>query len=129
MAEIELKPCPFCGGKAKFSLFMCRDAIACTECPACIVPPISGVYSKEELAAEWNRRAEQLQKHGRWKPFARDVIGYTDEFICSECECSVFLHNFAKECEFEYCPNCGARMDAGADQGGGAQNAKICGDT
>ena len=123
MNEMELKPCPFCGGKAKFSLFfLCRDTIVCTECHACIVPPIIGAYSKGELAAEWNGRAEQTE-HGRWIP--REYDGYADGapvwdmWECSECG---HEHNGEEDTLTEFCPDCGAKMDAAADQGGGADN-------
>lgn len=55
----ELKPCPFCGGEAKY-LDMTNPKIICTGCEA----QINGVYSmiksrgyKEYLYSLWNRRA------------------------------------------------------------------------
>lgn len=114
MNEMKLKPCPFCGGKAKFSLFLCRETIVCTECPACIVPPIIGAYSKGELAAEWNGRAEQTE-HGRW--IDAHFVSGGDFFRCSECGCYIEKPYFANDYNVRYCPNCGARMDGGADNG------------
>lgn len=116
MAEIKLKPCPFCGGKAKLSLFLCRDTIVCTECPACIVPPIIGAYSKGELAAEWNGRAEQTE-HGRWLKI--EPSGSQFRRKCSEC--GGIVHAVS-----DFCPYCGAKMD-GKDinvitKDGGADN-------
>ena len=56
-------------------------------------------------------------RHGRWVPLSYD--GYTngypvyDEWECSEC-------HFACEGEGEpplnYCPNCGAKMEGGANE-------------
>ena len=46
-------------------------------------------------------------KHGRWKQprYTRAPL-----YVCSECDASAFkAHN--------YCPNCGAKMDGGADNG------------
>ncbi|HIE0523767.1 TPA: DUF551 domain-containing protein [Stenotrophomonas maltophilia] len=51
MSEIELKPCPFCGGSA----FMVQEGTH-AQCltPGCCVGPVSGVDS-------WNVRAPQWQ--------------------------------------------------------------------
>lgn len=64
MPEIpdELKPCPFCGGKA----FWCPDVagsvhghVFCTGpgCNASVAPRLSSRWTKEEAYASWNRRA------------------------------------------------------------------------
>lgn len=53
------------------------------------------------------------QKHGSWQPFYKDHgIKY---FTCSEC-------GLTSTSKCNYCSACGARMDAGEDQGGGADN-------
>lgn len=67
--EIELKPCPFCGGGAEFSSGWCNDlSYASVDCTACS----AGVYINSERAPEmtmddmeksvideWNRRTVQ----------------------------------------------------------------------
>ena len=47
--------------------------------------------------------------HGRWKPgrFNLETGNYEEQ--CTRCR------NFSKECGKPYCPNCGAKMDGGAD--------------
>lgn len=52
---IELTPCPFCGGRAKFSKESPFDFyihVKCTQCYA----RIASTYSEEEAAKNWNRR-------------------------------------------------------------------------
>lgn len=61
--EVELKPCPFCGGKAELHSWhkpecMAKDEIRaevwCNDCPATV-----GTYlTKEEAVEAWNRRAD-----------------------------------------------------------------------
>lgn len=63
--EIELKPCPFCGGKASFLTVeqtdgtrgyevSCENA-ACEVCSCTMLHP-----TKAEAAAAWNRRSQQM---------------------------------------------------------------------
>ena len=59
----ELKPCPFCGGKAelhhKYELFIGYSYICCTKCGVKTEEvPMSYRDSSDEKATEaWNRRA------------------------------------------------------------------------
>lgn len=68
---------------------------------------------KAEDACKHNPQYEPFRieaepvKHGRWVR-----IG-CDEFVCSEC-CAHYEYEYIK-CEYNYCPNCGAKMDGGAD--------------
>lgn len=57
MTEIELKPCPFCGGKAEVTVFLGNYMVACTACPASIFP-CKGM-TKDEAVKTWNRRADK----------------------------------------------------------------------
>lgn len=62
-------------------------------------------------------------KHGYNKTSMHPV----DEFICSVCgfNCTDYTEVITeedgdcwfKECEFKYCPHCGAKMDGGKEQG------------
>ena len=49
-------------------------------------------------------------RHGRWEAFyAEELCGYRRAYyVCSNCFNS-------SDDEFDYCPNCGARMDGEAD--------------
>lgn len=46
------------------------------------------------------------QKMGHWKKQWRGCGMY--EYICSECDCG-------EDIEFDYCPNCGAKMCRGEE--------------
>ena len=63
MSNIKLKPCPFCGGKAKFKDIGARKtaiSVGCTTCCASSrIILISAEYCANERAAkDWNRRAD-----------------------------------------------------------------------
>ena len=51
------------------------------------------------------------EKHGYFKPMNTDCRGYTDQFECSCCRTYVYVSFVTKECDYNYCPNCGAIMD------------------
>lgn len=55
-------------------------------------------------------------RHWRWIPYYSDEsYNVTNVFICSECEKSARFIMAYHECEYGFCPHCGARMDGGAD--------------
>ena len=57
----ELKPCPFCGGKAEYIYEMPYNAVKCTKCEAfgkTIVDSYEQQDGKAEAIEAWNRRAE-----------------------------------------------------------------------
>ncbi len=49
-------------------------------------------------------------KHGKWEPVST-VCNHTHEFRCSACKVSVFYVNYIRFCDYNYCPNCGVKMD------------------
>lgn len=48
----ELKPCPFCGGKARY-----RTGVG-VECSDCFASIVEARRLRESVFAEWNRRAD-----------------------------------------------------------------------
>ena len=58
---------------------------------------------------------ESLRPKGRWAAINADCRGYANAFECSNCETISHTHTYMKECEFEYCPVCGAKMGGEAD--------------
>lgn len=58
----ELKPCPFCGGKAYFEDPGETDdyGVSCEKCGAFVIFGNDGcTQSKKEAAAGWNKRAQE----------------------------------------------------------------------
>lgn len=58
---------------------------------------------------------ENKVKHGKW--IAQDPCrGYSETYKCSACEEIVTLNTFTRGCSYEYCPECGAKMDEGEEK-------------
>lgn len=54
--------------------------------------------------------------HGRFEDSSDEWFG-TDVYTCSKCrESYVLVEGTPKENLWNYCPNCGAKMDGGADK-------------
>lgn len=53
----------------------------------------------------------QPVKRGKWIADNRDCRGYADCFTCTHCKAWVYTNTLMKNCDYDYCPNCGARMD------------------
>lgn len=69
----ELKPCPFCGGEAKFSLFLGKPCVTCTKCMGGVFPALGNT---EEMAAhDWNRRVTMGKKITPYDS-AREIYEY-----------------------------------------------------
>ena len=51
---------------------------------------------------------ESLREKAYWIAVEEDIL-----FKCSRCECQVSTSwDYDCDCMFDYCPNCGAKMDA-----------------
>ena len=97
----------------------CKDCIHEKVCKNAylfkVMPPnVCGYFKNKADYAE--------VKHGYNKTSMHPV----DEFLCSECGfcCADYTetkydedgdYTYSCECEFEYCPNCGAKMDGGKE--------------
>lgn len=134
----ELKPCPFCGGKASFVLcddegnlhdeayrehpysglgFMLHHAheenpecpIARYECDGGILGGVY-IYDTEEQAAEaWNRRAADVA------PVVHTRWAHLggDEWCCPVCGFVITTEGSWDKPTKKYCEDCGAKMDGG----------------
>lgn len=121
MSNIKLKPCPFCGGVARITTNVTYNGAiraCCTKCHASgDLVKLSAEYAAADIAAaEWNQRTDQPPK-ARWT--REDVTTYDGEKIkngaavCGRCKKAFFMPTDT----FDYCPNCGARMNDGEDHG------------
>ena len=136
----ELKPCPFCGGtklkidrKSRLAGWNGLDmrvemhtySVRCNTCHArggavggrvmnerftrCAQLPDWATTDNalEEKAIEaWNRRGDVV--HGRWVTHYRSGTPVAEGYVSTCCD----MWNNRKS---DYCPNCGAKMDGGAD--------------
>ena len=50
-------------------------------------------------------------RHGYWIA-VDEYCGHAKEFKCSVCENTVEYGHYTRTCDYDYCPNCGAKMDA-----------------
>lgn len=91
----ELKPCPFCGGKAARAVTdLYFWAIRCGKCGA-----ENGNHDTQQEAIEaWNIRAERT-----CRAESHDCGDGVTGLYCSECG------NYIDEND-KYCPSCGARV-------------------
>lgn len=82
MSEIKLKPCPFCGGKAKFTAIGTHKTAISVDCTTCCASSriilISAEYCANERAAkDWNQRVDDPER-AHWE--------YTGSKVwCSRC--------------------------------------------
>lgn len=50
-------------------------------------------------------------KHGKWRASKSCGVLPTNKFVCSECDGLVIISTYRNRCLYNYCPNCGAKMD------------------
>lgn len=60
---------------------------------------------------DWICEEEGMTRHGKWMPVEPDSRGFTFRFTCSVCGGYTTYYEDANGCDYDYCPNCGAKMD------------------
>lgn len=106
MTNVNLKPCPFCGGEAYLNDAWPHWAY-CTVCGA----KVQSVKFDEEGVAEatekWNKRAFRI---GRWKEVEGNYItpGGTPLYVCEQCGGGQHLHGVEYPEQALVCPKCGS---------------------
>lgn len=63
-----------------------------------------------EVIADIPSADVQPVKHGHWKAYGSLP---TNQWSCSECRGLVEVSHYCNECYYDFCPNCGAKMDGG----------------
>ena len=62
------------------------------------------------ILLRWVRRQPTIEaepvRHGRWKPLEKRFDGDLDWYCCSDCGKLI-----GGRVHYNYCPNCGAKMD------------------
>ena len=48
--------------------------------------------------------------HGRWERM-EEYCNHAKTFRCTACKSTVEYPHFTRFCEYDYCPDCGAKMD------------------
>lgn len=122
MPEVELKPCPFCGCDRVWMRAVeydtCINIIRCPDCKMEFTTPAWSEGHKsnnrDRTVEAWNRRAT---RHARWIKIDEDCRGYSSIYDCSGCGGTTYLELPAKECDYDFCPGCGAEMDGGDSDG------------
>lgn len=110
----DLKPCPFCGGEARFHPYSAGARLAaaregmqlvamveCSSCGAMTSFDDGAIPTEDRARSLWNRRAERTCRVVSAKECGG--IGYAPG--CSECGWQM-----ADSMWHNYCPNCGARV-------------------
>lgn len=113
---MDLKPCPFCGGKANIIVLtsMPPKYQVMHTCPVVTAKPTD---TAEEAIEAWNTRAERTcHDLGGVDEFGEEV------FNCSKCGCVVSLYStegMSNICTSKvvdtvyFCPACGAKVVEG----------------
>lgn len=76
------------------------------ESPGCEAPPINHLV-RRGMRIIRKAREEIKRKHGRWEPHP----AYKGFDRCSACCNCVIADDWADGEKWNFCPNCGARMD------------------
>ncbi len=85
----------------------CKDCVYYEVCPLGLM-----IKGKTGTCLKFKNKADYVEvKHGEWKE--RKIIIMDNEITAVRCTAC----NLTSNSESLYCPNCGAKMDGGADNG------------
>lgn len=115
---MDIKKCPFCGGKSRVHKYLTKWYARCNKCNSYSAP-----YDTPEAAADaWNTRScieaetkniDEKRDCGYWVviDYMTDYVNsdeYPIQWECSKCEYETGCIN-----AFNYCPNCGSKNKDG----------------
>lgn len=116
----ELKQCPFCGGEAELRFFNNGPSfsyrVECLNCTAMVGRRFEEYSTnrtfwfgiKQEAIDAWNTRAERT-----CEMIPNGETDFAATLKCSVCGNVESVYAISAD-EFNYCPNCGARVTGGA---------------
>ena len=85
----------------------CKDCLYYAVCEGKNQPDYMTAHGDE--CKFFRNKADYAEvKHGYWKADKRSV---DVTYICSECKSLYSYADPEEECDYNYCPNCGAKMD------------------
>lgn len=61
MTEMNLKPCPFCGGEANFNSDEFGEGVCCKSCGATLSNGVYGEEGRKLASADWNSRTIEYE--------------------------------------------------------------------
>lgn len=115
---IDLKPCPFCGGKASVIDHHNDDgsvSVGCADDTCLGFSGLGWLYKTEaEAIKAWNTRYERTCRILP-KPSDSDFVNDW-HYLCSECGCEIPVYERNPDDyrviieHANYCPNCGAKV-------------------
>ena len=112
----ELKPCPFCGNEAELRFFNNGSSfsyrVECLNCTAMVGRRFEEYSTnrtfwfgiKQEAIDAWNTRAERT-----CKMIPNGETDFAATLACSACGNVESVYAISSD-EFNYCPNCGAKV-------------------
>ena len=71
----------------------------------------NGLETSRRIAHDMDAADVQPVRHGRWKPY--DLTYGRSIYYCTACNHSAEVPTVLDAPIFNYCPNCGAKMDGG----------------
>ena len=97
------------------------DEFLKSEIKRCGYEPIIGTCTNDnkslkEVINDFPSADVQEVKHGKWIDLHDEDVLYEQIYKCSVCgKCFVLETGTPQENEYNYCPNCGAKMDGEED--------------
>ena len=88
-----------------------KDCIDCLFGKEYLVCPFKSSIHPCDWTFEKIREEEEMTRHGKWTPVEPDTRGFTFKFTCSVCGGYTTYYEDANGCDYDFCPNCGAKMD------------------
>lgn len=105
----ELKPCPFCGGKAHIVTAVGESWVLCGKCKA-----TTSMHTSERFAIDaWNRRATLGRGTCKADKLCDGYLYYTS-YWCRGCDERFAYRSIGgkdRGASPKFCPNCGRRIE------------------